>query len=374
MKNLRKTYTNKFLLLLLIFCSISFSNISAQNSVEPDQNVEEEFNAGEMIIGHIVDAHEWHILSFKDFHLTVPLPIILYDQGKIVCFSSSKFSHGHSYNGYKLMTSGDKKGKIVKVDENDNMIADAKLPLDFSITKNVVGIFVAAILLMVIFISVAKRYKGDNNKPPKGLQSFLEPIVLFVRDDVVRPSIGEERYQKFLPFLLTLFFFILFSNLLGLIPIFPAGANVTGNMSVTLVLAMFTFFVTNIFGSKSYWKDIVNTPGVPIFLKVPIPLMPIIEIIGLLTKPIVLMVRLFANITAGHIIILGFISIIFLFGANSPFAGVAVSPLSIIFSLFISALEILVAFIQAYVFTLLSSIYIGISTEDHSEHIEETAK
>ncbi|MDD3737712.1 MAG: F0F1 ATP synthase subunit A [Lentimicrobiaceae bacterium] len=374
MKNLRKTNTAKYLLLLLIFCSISLGNISAQNPVEPVQNVEEEFNAGEMIIGHIVDAHEWHILSYKDFHLTIPLPIILYDQGKIVCFSSSKFNHGHSYNGYKLMTSGEQKGKIVKVDENDNMIADAKIPLDFSITKNVVGIFVAAILLMVIFISVAKRYKGDNNRPPKGLQSFLEPIVLFVRDDVVKPSIGEDRYQKFLPFLLTLFFFILFSNILGLIPIFPGGANVTGSMSVTFVLAMFTFFVTNVFGSKAYWKDIVNTPGVPIFLKVPIPLMPIIEIIGLLTKPIVLMVRLFANITAGHIIILGFISIIFLFGANSPFAGVAVSPLSIIFSLFISALEILVAFIQAYVFTLLSSIYIGISTESHNEHIEETAK
>lgn len=332
---------------------------------------EEKFNAGRMIIDHIVDAHEWHILTYKDFHLSIPLPVILYDNGKIVTFSSSKFHHGHdSYKGYMLMTEGKDKGKIVKVlDDGVTVDTAASKPLDFSITKNVLSLFVGLVLLCIIFISIANRYKNHPNKAPKGLQSLLEPIILFVRDDIAIAAIGKKKFGRYMPFLLTIFFFIFFNNLLGLIPIFPGGANLTGNVAVTLVLALFTFAITTFSGNKSYWQHIFNSPGVPWWLKLPVPLLPLIEFMGVLTKPFVLTVRLFANITAGHIIVLGFMSLIFIFGNMSPFIGYAVSPVSVIFGVFMTLLELLVAFIQAYVFTLLSAIYFGMAIEEH--HHEE---
>ena len=196
------------------------------------------------------------------------------------------------------------------------------------------AILFACILMGLIFISVANGYKRNRGEAPKGLQSAMEPLILFVRDDIAKSSIGEKRYEKFVPFLLTVFFFIFFNNLLGLIPIFPAGANVTGNIAVTLVLAVFTFVITTFSGNKHYWIDIINTPGVPWWLKFPVPLMPIVEIIGIITKPFVLMVRLFANITAGHIIVLGFVSLIFIFGAISLALGLGVSVLSVAFIVF----------------------------------------
>ncbi len=202
--------------------------------------------------------------------------------------------------------------------------------------------------------------------PPKGLQSLLEPLILFIRDDIAKSSIGEKHYEKFTPFLLTIFFFILLNNLLGLVPLFPGGANVTGNITVTMALALFTFFITTITGNKNYWSHIFNTPGVPWWLKLPLPLIPFIELFGVFIKPFVLMIRLFANISAGHIIVLGFFSLIFIFGNMSSGLGMAVSPVSILFTIFMSILEILVAFIQAYVFTILSAIYFGMaSEEDH---------
>lgn len=323
------------------------------------------FNAGEMILEHVVDNHEWHIADIGNFHLTVPLPVILLYDGKLYTFCSSRFHNEyHSYRGFKLDHSGPRKGKIVRANEAENA---AGMPgvYDFSITKTVLAIFMSVALMMLIFITIAKNYRQNQGKAPKGMQSLLEPLILFIRDDIAKSSIGEKKYEKFMPFLLTVFFFIFLNNLLGLIPFFPGGANVTGNIAVTLVLAAFTFLITSFSGTKQYWLHIVNTPGVPWWLKFPLPLMPIVEIIGIITKPFVLMVRLFANITAGHIIVLGFVSLIFIFGAISMLLGYSVSVVSVAFMLFMWLLELLVAFIQAYVFTLLSALYFGLATEEH---------
>jgi F-type H+-transporting ATPase subunit a len=217
---------------------------------------------------------------------------------------------------------------------------------------------------MFIFISVAKTYKKNKGKAPKGLQSFMEPLIIFVRDPIAKASI-QKNPEKFMPFLLSVFFFIFLNNLLGLVPILPGGANLTGNITVTMVLALFTLIITTINGNKNYWVHIVNAPGVPWWLKLPVPLMPLVELIGVITKPFVLMVRLFANITAGHIIALGFYSLIFIFGSQNMGAGYGISVVSIAFTIFMMILELLVAFIQAYVFTLLSALYFGMATEEH---------
>ena len=343
-------------------------------SVEHKQEQKEEFNPGEMIVDHVIDSHEWHIMTIGHNHISIPLPIILYYDGKIDIFMSNKFDHGHkSYKGYKLVTENIKseseeesKGNIVRVIPG-TMKTDhnARMPLDLSITKNVASMLISMLLITIIFISVANAYKKRKGKAPKGLQSFLEPIILFIRDDVAKASIGEKKYERYLPYLLTLFFFILFNNLFGLVPFFPGGANLTGNIAITGVMALFTFIITTFSGNKNYWLHIVNTPGVPWWLKIPVPLMPVVEIMGVFTKPFVLMVRLFANITAGHIIVLGFMSLIFIFGNIQPAIGYGVSIVSVAFSVFMGLLELLVAFIQAYVFTLLSALYFGMATEEH---------
>ncbi len=327
-----------------------------------ESNEQAKFEPGAFIMDHIADSYEWHVASVGDFHLSLPLPVILIskEQGLVV-FLSSKFHHGHdSYKNFSLMLHGENKGKIVETLSTGEQV----LPLDFSITKNVLAIFISLSILLWIFISIAKSYQRREGKAPKGLQSFLEPLILFIRDDVAKASIGEKRYEKYVPYLLTIFFFIFLNNLLGLIPILPGGANVTGNIAVTLVLALFTFIITTFSGNGAYWKHIF-WPDVPSWLKVPIPLMPVVELIGVFTKPFVLMVRLFANITAGHIIVLGFFSLIFIFGGMHVVAGYGISVLSIAFTIFMTFLELLVAFIQAYVFTLLSALYFGMAVEEH---------
>lgn len=355
--------------IFFLLMTIPFYGLMAQHhQVQNEENwegevVEEEFQAGEMIIEHITDAYEWHVISFGETHISVPLPVILFDEGEWKFFMSSKFHHGHeSYEGYFISEKDFNAGKIVKLDNHGNEIRPY---LDLSITKTVVAILFSMTLLVIIFVSVANSYKKRRNKAPKGLQSLLEPVILFVRDDIAKASIGEKKYEKYLPFLLTIFFFILINNLLGIIPLFPGGANVTGNIGVTGVMALFTFIITTFSGNKAYWTHIVNAPGVPWWLKLPIPLMPIVELMGVFTKPFVLMVRLFANISAGHIIILGFISLIFIFGKMAAGLGYGVSIVSVGFSIFMDFLELLVAFIQAYVFTLLSALYFGMATEEH---------
>jgi F-type H+-transporting ATPase subunit a len=272
-------------------------------------------------------------------------------------FSSTHFNHGHdAYSGFKL----NEKNQVVW--EN----ATATEPIyDFSITKNVLAMFVAVLVLLVIMLSLAKTYSKRQGMAPKGFSNLVEPLIIFLRDEVAKSSIGP-KYERFMPLLLSIFFFIFVNNLMGLIPIFPGGANVTGNIAVTMVLAIVVFLTVNFNGNKYYWKNIFlpDVPKAMYLIIIPI------EILGVVLKPFVLMLRLFANITAGHIIILGFFSLIFIFGAMSTGLGYAVSPLSVGFTLFMSFLELLVAFLQAFVFTLLTAIYIGMAVEEHhhAEH------
>jgi F-type H+-transporting ATPase subunit a len=266
-------------------------------------------------------------------------------------------------------------GKIVAVQQTETVpVTEAVIDeavtaslWDFSITKNVVALFVSLFLLMYIFMSVAKAYTRRPGQAPKGMQSLLEPIIIFVRDDIAKTSIGEKKYKKYLPYLLTAFFFIWINNLMGLVPIFPGGANLTGSISVTMTLAVITFLISTFSGNKHYWQHIFAMPGVPPWVLI---LLTPIEILGLFLRPFVLMIRLFANITAGHIIALSFFSLIFIFGEMSTGAGFGVSVVSIAFTVFMTCLELLVAFLQAYVFTLLSANYIGAAVEEGHHHDE----
>lgn len=301
-------------------------------------------NVSEVILHHVQDDHVWH---FAD-GLVLPLPVIVYsDSLGLDVFSSSNFyNEVHEivpYNGYKL-----EHGHISIEGSNQSVI-------DLSITKNVAMLFVNVALIIFIFMRVAAGYRKNAGKAPSGIQSFMEPVILFVKDEVVKPNIGP-RYERYLPYLLTLFFFILFGNLLGLL---PGAANLTGNIAVTFVLAVFTFLITSFSGNKTYWSHIFWTPGVPLPLRVII--LPV-EIIGIFTKPFSLMVRLFAAITAGHIVLLSLLCLTFIF--HSWGAGIGAS----IFVIFINLIELLVAGIQAYVFTLFSSLYIGLAVEEHDHH------
>ncbi len=333
----------------------------------------EGFDPGSMIIGHVTDAHSWHMFDYYtsdsvEHAVAIPLPVILINDGRVDIFMSSRFHHGHAdYKGYRLVGGGAEKEEIVCVDDAGNLTG-AK-PIDLSITKTAAAIMIAVILLLVIIFIARAGYKRRPNQAPHGLQSLVEMLVVFVRDSIAKPMIGEHRYERYLPYLLTLFFFIFFCNILGLIPFFPAGANITGNIAVTATLAVITFLITNISGNRHYWTDIFNTPGVPAWLKI-FPLMPVVELVGVFTKPIVLMIRLFANMTAGHIVILGFIVIIFILSNLFGMAvGGAVSVVSVLFSVFISLLECLVAYIQAFVFTMLTALYIGMAVQEphHAE-------
>ncbi|MBQ9471289.1 MAG: F0F1 ATP synthase subunit A [Bacteroidales bacterium] len=323
------------------------------------------FDPASFILDHIGDSHEWHLFTVNDVHISIPLPVILYSQKTgLHVFLSHKLQHGHTHEGFRLAAEPPYAGKIVELDEFGRIDAEHPTPWDFSISKNVATIFIVFALLCWVFISVGRRYRQHPGQAPTGLQNAMEVVILFVRNDVAVPSLGERNSQRFMPFLLTLFFFILFSNLLGLVPIFPGGANLTGNIAVTMVLAIFTFLTINLNGNKHYWVDIINTPGVPWYMKVPVPIMPVVEIAGMFIKPTVLMIRLFANILAGHMIAMVFMSLIFIFGAMHYMLGYAVAPISLAFSLFMSALELLVAFIQAFVFTMLSAVYIGMATSE----------
>lgn len=309
------------------------------------------FDPVEMIMHHIKDAHEWHLFDLKgedgETHgVSIPLPVILYTEGNLDVFMSSEFNHGHST--YKT---ADGEREYANHHEHITELS-GKSVLDFSITKNVFALFFSAFLMVLIFIAVASNYK-KNTGAPKGIAKFMEPLIVFVRDEIAKPNISNKP-EKYMPYLLSVFFFIWLNNLLGLVPFFPGGANLTGNISFTLVLATFTMIVTNINGNKNYWKH-TFMPPVPAALW---PIMIPVEIIGILTKPFALMIRLFANITAGHIIILSLVSLIFIF------KSVAISPVSIGFMLFMNCLELLVAALQAYIFTLLSALFIGMATEE----------
>lgn len=329
-------------------------NVAAVAGHEAHEAAEEKFDPTVTILEHISDAHSWHLWG----HTSLPLPVILYTDKGLEIFSSANLMDEHhhavAYQGkYYTYLNQNEHIKVIGEDGQVDEAASAKV-LDFSITKNVAAMLIAVLLILVVFLSVAGSYKKRVGKAPKGLQSWLEPIILFVRDDIARPNIGY-KYEKFMPLLLTIFFFIWFNNLLGLIPIFPGSANVTGNIAVTLVLAGIVLVVVNINGNKYYWSHIFK-PDVPFWL---LPIMWAVEIIGIFSKPFALMVRLFANITAGHIIILSLVSLIFIFKT------VAIAPVSVAFVLFMSVLELLVAFLQAFIFTMLAALFIGTAVEEH---------
>ena len=342
---------------LFVVLFLSAISLQAKSAEEETVSQEEKINPSDFILEHIADSHEWHIYTKKDgSSVAVPLPVIVYTkESGVKIFSSKKLAHGQVYEGFKLEEEGDLAGKIVSVNAAGE-INEVKLPLDFSITKVVASLILSVTIGFLLILSLARSYKNAGIREPRGMQGFLEPIVLYVRDEIAIPNIGEHKYEKFMPYLLTVFFFILINNLIGLIPFIPFGANVTGNIAVTLVLALFTFFIIQFNGNKDYWKHIVATPGVPLWLA---PIMVPVEIIGMLAKPFALMVRLFANITAGHIIVLSLVSLIFIF------QSVWISPVSIFFVIFMDCLELLVAFLQAYVFTLLSALFISLAVQEH---------
>ncbi len=343
-------------LILVLFSQAGYAqDHGTENGKAAHETRHEKLDPAKIIMDHIKDAHEFHFFTIGDFHATIPLPVILYSPTKgFSLFSSSRFGHGHEeYNGYKLH-----EGNIVA--------ADGSAVYDFSLTKNVVQMILALTLLVVLMTGIAKKYKQGLGvtTAPKGWQNVLEPVITFVRDDVARPNLGH-KWQKYLPFLLTVFFFILINNLFGLI---PGSANVTGNTAFTAVLGIISLIVILFSTNKHFWGHIFWPPGVPLGVK--IILIPV-EVAGvLIIKPAALIIRLFANMVAGHIIILSFISLIFIFGEMNKGAGWGFSPISILFTVFIYFIEILVAFIQAFIFTNLTAVFIGQSFEGGHDDVD----
>lgn len=330
---------------------------AAGNQEEGKGEGKEKFDASTFILEHIADSHEWHLFGEGENSVALYLPVILYDKETgLHFFSSKKLAHGHVHKGFKLEEEGDLKGTIVKVDAAGHA-DEENIPLDFSMTKTVVSMLAAAIIGLVLFISLARSYKKTGISHPKGIQGFLEPVVLFVRDDIAAPNLGHKA-DRYMPYLLTVFTFIIINNVMGLIPFPPPfGGNVTGNIAVTFVLATCTFLITQFSGNKNHWKHVFATPGVPVWL---LPIMIPVEIIGLFSRPFALMIRLFANITAGHIIVLSLISLIFIFDS------IGLAPVSMFFVIFMDFMELLVAFLQAYIFTLLSALFISLAVaEEH---------
>lgn len=323
-----------------------------------------------IIFGHLKDSYHWHIITIGEKEISLQLPVILYSKvSGWHLFSSRNLEETGSYEGFHITNDGAYAGKLVETLPDGTELK----PLDLSLTKIALAVIFNSILLCVIVMCTARWYRrhSSTDHAPGGFVGLMEYVVAMIVDDVIKPSVGKE-YKKYAPLLLTIFFFILLSNIMGLIPIFPAGANVTGNIAVTLFLALITFFTVNVFGNKEYWKEIL-WPDVPVFLKAPIPLLPFIEIVGIFTKPFALTVRLFANITAGHAIILSLTCVIFITAKMGPVIGAPMTVLSVFFMIFMNMLELLVAYIQAYVFTMLSSVFIGLShPEEH--HAPDEAK
>ena len=340
--------------LMLLFLSVP-SLAQEATAGEPVMDMDE------YLYGHVRDSYEWHITTINGKPVSIPLPVIVISKtgNGMHVFSSRHLEEG-DYLGFSIARDGKFANKIVEKGPGGEFVR----PWDFSVTKNVLGLIINSILLLLIVLGTARWYRRHDasNEAPKGGVGAMEMIVTMVEDDIIRDCVGGD-YKKYSPYLLTAFFFIFINNLMGIVPFFPGGANVTGNIAVTLVLALFTFFAVNLFGNKHYWKDIL-WPEVPTWLKVPLPLMPVIEIIGMFTKPFSLMVRLFANILAGHFMILGVVAVIFLTAKMGALVNGGLTVVAVVLGVFMDCLEILVAFIQAYVFTMLSAVFIGLSRQE----------
>ena len=353
---------NQFLKILVIVVVGLFTvNRAVAKEVKHES---EPINVREFILEHVADSYEWHITKIGDNHISIPLPVILYSKSSgWHVFLSSVFHHSPVHEGFYIAHDGKFAGKIVEKDSKGNEFK----PFDISITKNVFSLLFSSILLIIIVLSVANSYKKHGFGAKKGFVAFVELFIMSVNDDIIKPCIGKD-YKRYAPYLLTVFFFIFINDILGLIPLFPGGANVTGNIAITFVLATCTFLIVNFSGTKEYWREIL-WPDVPLWLKVPIPLMPVIELVGILTKPFALMIRLFANMLAGHSIILGLTALVFVTVSLGPVMNASMTVVSVVFSVFIAFVEILVAYIQAYIFTMLSAVFIGLArVEPHHKH------
>ena len=356
MKQLRNIFTG---LLFALGLLVSLPAL-AQEEITPGEQKENTVDVKSIVFGHIGDSYEWHITTWGNTHITIPLPVIVYssNSGWHTFLSSRLEENGGTYEGFSIAPSGSKyEGKIVEYNEAGEQVR----PWDISITKVTLSLLMNSVLLLVIVLSVAHWYRKREQGAlaPGGFVGFMEMFIMMIHDDVIKSCVGPN-YKKFAPYLLTAFFFIFINNLMGLIPFFPGGANVTGNIAITMVLAICTFLAVNIFGTKHYWKDIF-WPDVPWWLKVPIPMMPFIEFFGVFTKPFALMIRLFANIMAGHTIILALTCLIFITATMGVAVNFGMTIVSVLFCAFMNCLELLVACLQAYIFTLLSANYIGLA-------------
>ena len=333
---------------------------------------DDEVSVSEIVFDHIEDAYEWHITDIGETSIRIPLLAIVKSSTGWHVFSTKHLRDGATYNGLYIAQEGNNEGKIVE----RNAIGEEQRPLDISITKNVLGLMINSALLLWIMLACARWYKRREvtDGVPKGGVGIIESIVIFINDEAIKPCIGDD-YKRFAPYLLTVFFFILINNLMGIFPIFPGGANITGCITVTMILALCTFFITNLCGTKAYWKDIF-WPKVPMWLKCPVPLLPFIELFGVFTKPFTLMIRLFANMMAGHVIILSLICIIFITAKMGAAINGTMTVVALLFAVFMDLIEVLVAFIQAFVFTLLSAVFIGMARikEPETETTESEVK
>lgn len=366
------------LLLTAPFTAQSFySSANSPDTTDPHISQiteEQEENINDLIMHHIADAHDFHILDWKGHSISIPLPVILYTREGLVTFMSNAFHHDdhgrvivekrgqrfvkYHEKIYYASAEADSHGSFVNKGDDGAILNDK--PIDISITKNVFSLFLTALLVVFIAFKTASIYK-TNARAPKGLASFIEPILVFIRDEIALQNIGKKYYERFVPYLITLFFFIWIANMLGLMPVFPGGANLSGNIAFTMSLALLTLILMIFNASGDFWKHTFWMPGVPVPMKL---LLAPIELIGIFTKPFALMIRLFANMTAGHIVILSLIGLIFIF------KSVAVAPASILLTLFIYLIKVFISLLQAYIFTLLSALFIGqtMATHEHDEH------
>ena len=365
---MKKSILNRLigLLVAILMAPTAFAAVSEQAEETKDSGLG--FDTKEVIFEHLGDRYGWEVPF--NHHKSIPLPIIVFTSDGMHCFSSERVAHGHEYddNGtiFRIAPKGSKyAGKVVEIKDGEEI-----RPFDISITKNVCAIFITMILVIWSILAVARWHKQGTNKAPRGYVGAMESLITFIYDSVIKPTLKEQA-PRFAPYLLTVFFFILFMNLLGLIVVFPGGANLTGNIAVTLVLAIFTFLFTNITRSKHYWKEIF-WPDVPWWLKVPIPIMPVIELFSALTKPAALTIRLFANMMGGHIIVIVLTLLIFIFATMGTAVVTGTAIVSVAFSVFMLVLDCLVSLIQAYVFTMLSTIFIATGHEKGHHEAHDT--
>lgn len=369
----------KILFILMLTAFVSFDtnaqavasvSMSAEETVvkteeadgETSESTEEAgLDMNEYLFGHIGDSYEWHITTIHGKPVSIPLPVIVHSKTSgWHLFSSRHLEGGEEYEGFFISQEEKFNGKIVELAPDGTLVR----PLDLSMTKNVLGLLINCALIVWLVLGTARWYRHHDvlTETPHGLVGLMEMLITMVENDIIKEGVGKD-YKRYSPYLLTAFFFIFINNIMGIVPFFPGGANITGNIAVTLTLALCTFLAVNLFGNKHYWKDVL-WPDVPTWLKVPVPLMPLIEIIGLFTKPFSLMIRLFANIMAGHCMILGVVAVIFITAKMGPAINGSLTFIAVLFGVFMDILECLVAFLQAYVFTMLSAVFIGLSRQE----------